>query len=276
MTSPRKERRLFTVRALYSDVVLAGPPEAVELLSTTLSALGPRPVPAGRPVDIEWMAVAPGVWDVHLGQSGTFHNSTTAEALSETMGAINRCAARQLPAEVLGLHAGVFATDRGAIAVCGASGAGKSTLVAAAVRHGHQYVADEVCAVRGAAFAAPEVLPYLRPIGLRREGAAALGIRTEVPHVSSHESLPWNPEPEAIAHDPVRLSAIALVRRQDGAADVHSLGAAAGMVALAEHLMRDLDHDGFHQLAALARTVPIVEVRYRNAAGAVQALTEIC
>ena len=71
------------------------------------------------------------------------------------------------------LHASAIESASGVIAFVGRSGAGKSTLAAASVAAGYRYVADEITAVDPRTL---DVLPFARPIGIRRGGAAALGI----------------------------------------------------------------------------------------------------
>ncbi|MCO7227300.1 hypothetical protein [Pleionea sp. CnH1-48] len=46
------------------------------------------------------------------------------------------------------LHASVIATSRGALAFCGPSGVGKSTLTQAFIKHGFQFLSDDLCLVK--------------------------------------------------------------------------------------------------------------------------------
>jgi hypothetical protein len=190
---------------------------------------------------------------------------TMRECLAEAMIVVNRYAARSVEADLLTLHAGVVVVPDGqAVALCGHSGAGKSTATAAAVLAGHGFLADEVCAVH------PEshlVRPYLRPIGLRAGGAAAIGV-----HIEGASAL-WVPPSVHAADAPLGL--IALVERRPGAATVTRLDAPAALERLADHtLVSDAERRrAFRRLADLVRRVPVVALGYEHATDAVGHLT---
>ena len=72
------------------------------------------------------------------------------------------------------LHASCVAIGGAAAAFTGRSGAGKSTLAACLVRRGHGLVADDVCAISGAASDAPIVLPSFPRLKLWEDSLDAL------------------------------------------------------------------------------------------------------
>ena len=97
---------------------------------------------------------------------------SAASDLRDELDAANQAAIDAAPGCVP-LHAAAIDTAAGVIAIAGQSGAGKSTLCAAAVLAGYPYVADEIAAV---STRRPAGAPFHRPIGLRRGGAAAIGV----------------------------------------------------------------------------------------------------
>lgn len=183
------------------------------------------------------------------------------EVLAETFIAMNRLAATSVEHERLVLHAGVAAPPgRAAVAFCGASGAGKSTATAAAARAGWTFVADEVCAVDGEQ---RTVRPYLRPVGLRAGGAAALGATAE----GSWSA--WRAPVRATS--PVELGLVVLVQRRPGDVEAERLSPPDALERLSDHTLASTEHERamFRRLAELVRRVPVIELRYEHAVDAI-------
>ena len=130
-----------------------------------------------------------GVWSVSWRQEQRYRGMDESMAMYDVLGALNEAAALHVAADGrVGLHGGAVEIGGRALALVGHSGAGKSTLTAALVRAGHRYIADEVTAVSGSGTQQPIVDPFHRPIGLRVDGAAVLGI--DIPPGPFGETFP--------------------------------------------------------------------------------------
>jgi hypothetical protein len=161
------------------------------------------------------------------------------------------------------LHAASIDTSVGVIALAGQSGAGKSTLAAAAVLAGYGYVADEISAV------SPDdlvVRPFHRPIGLRREGAEAIGIPyPESPDGRFDPVYPWDISGHGTFSQGGVLVGIALVYRVgDGPPSLIDVELAQALAALSQHTVIP-DGElavGFAALDKVVRAVPVVRITY--------------
>jgi energy-coupling factor transporter ATP-binding protein EcfA2 len=196
------------------------------------------------------------------------------DLLPETMIALNRVAAASMADDCLVLHAGAFtvpdaAGARRAVALCGQSGAGKSTATAAATLLGHPYVADEVCAVDPDTW---RVHRYLRPIGLRAGGAAALGLD----HASCDGEGPpdkiWH-APLAAEHDP-QLGLVVLVERRSGPTVLEVLGQAEALELLVQHTLGTEGRERltFRRAEQLVRSVAVARIRFDDVFDAVDVM----
>ena len=170
-------------------------------------------------------------------------------------------------------HGAAIAHRDQVIVLTGQSGAGKSTLAAAATLAGWGYVADEVAAVD------PEnraVSAYHRPIGLRREGAVALGLPFPPGRTVPGDAVDW-PVPSDSHSDGGTLHTLVVARwdRDDDAVDtVTMLDPAQAMVELLQHLVvDDADIEAcFHGIQRLVRCVPVARLVYTSPAAGVAAL----
>ncbi len=224
--------------------------------------------------EIVWQPTQDGTWHVSLGAGGSVVGGV-AGGLAESIIEINRQAAASVSAERTVLHAGAFEVNGNAVAVTGVSGAGKSTLVAAAVLHGHGYLADEVCVVDPADYL---VRPYYRPIGLRTKGAAAIGVSIPIhPDDAFSEVYPWTVGRHGRLASAAPLRLLAFVDRRPGPVEVVPVSPADALVRLTN---LSLGTDGverpmFRRLDRLVREVPVVTVCYEDSFAAVDALAEM-
>ncbi len=193
--------------------------------------------------------------------------------LAATLEYVNRRAAMSLDGW-LPLHAAAVRLDDGrCIALAGRSGSGKSTLGAAALLAGWGLLAEEIAAVDSSTLA---VRPYHRPIGLRRGGAAALGISYPDDPMFA-DVYPWSIPPEARAFDG-QLMGIALVHRGDGHSSVEPVEPARGLAELVEHTVIPDDSrvvEGFRALERVVRAVPVVRLDYDTPADGVGLLDDL-
>ena len=199
-----------------------------------------------------------------------------ATDLKAELEAANRLAARTAVGRVP-LHAAAIETTAGVIAFTGPSGAGKSTLTAAAVRAGYGYVADEITAVSPHDLS---VIPFHRPIGLRRGGARAIGV--EYPDVSDGRYdyvYPYAVEGHGQRSAGGTLAGIAIVDRlgEEWPA-IADLDGPQALVELCEHAVVDDDDDlpdAFARLDTIVRAVPVVRMTYRTTEQSLTLLAEL-
>jgi len=198
---------------------------------------------------------------------------SASSELRDELDAANQAAIDAAPGCVP-LHAAAIETTAGVIAIAGRSGAGKSTLCAAAVLGGYPYVADEIAAV------SPDTLhvhPFHRPIGLRRGGAAAIGVDyPDSPDGRYDFVYPWTVTGR-LSHGGV-LAGIVLVDRSDAVAP--GLGIVEGPTALLELSQHTVIADellgvGFMSLDRIVRTVPVARLTYDTAAQALDLLADL-
>jgi len=215
-----------------------------------------------------------GGWQIESGDTTQRVGSGIAQALARTLEFVNQRAAASLVDHVP-LHAAgtrIPGSD-GVIAAVGRSGSGKSTLAAGAMMRGWGFVGEEIVAVD------PDdctVRPYHRPIGLRRGGAAALGV--PYPDDDTYRLVyPWVPPYERV-HDGT-LVAIAFVHREEGCEPgAEPVSPARTLAEVVEHtVVPDDDRvvPVFHQLDRLVRKVPAFRLRYDTPADGVALLHEL-
>lgn len=193
--------------------------------------------------------------------------------LRDELDAANQAAIDAAPGCVP-LHAAAIETTAGVIAIAGQSGAGKSTLCAAAVLAGYPYVADEIAAV------SPDDLhvhPFHRPIGLRRGGAAAIGVEYPESADGRYDFVyPW-PVAGALSNGG-RLVGIVLVDRTDELAPALSIvEGPAALLELSQHtvIADELLGVGFMSLDRIVRAVPIARLTYDTAPQALALVAEL-
>jgi energy-coupling factor transporter ATP-binding protein EcfA2 len=158
------------------------------------------------------------------------------------------------------LHASCVDVGGTAVAMAGASGAGKSTLAAAMALSGHGFLADEVTAISTDG----DVRPFHRPIGLRPDGAAALGVA--IPDGPYEYTFPLRMGGRAPLSNGAPLGAVVLVRRGDGPEGTQRLDSAQGLFRLANMTLGTAGHERavFRRLEALVHAVPIYELSYQD------------
>ena len=195
-------------------------------------------------------------------------------AVAELFEHINRAVADSVTME-LPLHGATVGYRGRFVALVGPSGSGKSTLAAAAVSTGWTFVAEEVSAVDPVARV---VRSYHRPIGLRKAGAAAIGVSIpSEPDGRWDEVFPWVP-PEASRQDEGVLAGVVLLRRDGPAPTWTELRPAEALVALVENSVVPSDErvaSAFRRAEQLARTVPVVRLSIDSADDGVTALHDL-
>lgn len=174
------------------------------------------------------------------------------------------------------LHAASIETRAGVIAFAGVSGAGKSTLAAACVLAGYGYVADEITAV------SPDdlsVTPFHRPIGLRRRGAAAIGLEYPDPSDGRYDVVyPWQIDAGHHRSPGGTLAGIVLVRWAEGAVpELSEVASAVAMVELSQHLVIPDERlsSSFADLDRLVRSVPVVRMTYGTTEQSLQLVAQV-
>jgi hypothetical protein len=173
------------------------------------------------------------------------------------------------------LHAASVEQAGAVVALAGRSRAGKSTLAAAAVLAGYGYVADEITAVSPADLS---VRPFHRPIGLRRGGAAAIGVTYPESDDGRYDQVyPWDVDDELTRSPGGALVGIVLV--EWGGAHEPLLADVAPARALAELSQHTVIPDdqlapAFGGLDAIVRRVPIARMQYRTTSEGLSLLAE--
>jgi hypothetical protein len=200
--------------------------------------------------------------------------AVNGEELRRQLEAINLEAA-QAAVGYVPLHAASVEQGGAVVALAGRSGAGKSTLVAAAVIGGWGYVADEITAVRPDDLS---VRPFHRPIGLRRGGAAALGV--DYPHSVDgryDQVYPWEVGEQFTRSPGGTLVGIALVEWGDHHGPVLTdIAPARALAELSQHTVIPDEQlaPAFSGLESIVRRVPIVRMQYRSAAEGLRLLDD--
>ena len=163
------------------------------------------------------------------------------------------------------LHAGVVAWRGRAIVIPGRTLSGKSTLVAALVREGAAYYSDEYAVLDRQG----QVHPYLRPLALREDGAAAPATRYPVEALGGRAG-----------RRPVPVGLVVATRYRAGARwRPRELSPGEGMLALLAHAVsaRRAPADtlaSLRRLVAGARVVTGARGEAKEAAQAILVLAE--
>jgi hypothetical protein len=213
-----------------------------------------------------------GSWTVRWDGETSCTRQPIDHALYDTLSVLNRHASST--AASTGhtvLHGGSVSIDGCAVVLVGHSGAGKSTLTAALARRGHAYLADEVVAIDEQL----RVEAFHRPIGLRRGGAAALGM--EIPDGPYESIMPLRTG--LTTSDGAPLGVVAVLRRDDTHPDaqITAVAPAQALVQLANQTLGSVGAERvmFGRLDALVRRVRVVELTYSEASHAVTALERL-
>jgi energy-coupling factor transporter ATP-binding protein EcfA2 len=193
-------------------------------------------------------------------------------AFYEAIGVVSDLAAHSAASSDVVLHASSADVAGTAVAIVGPSGAGKSTLAAALALAGHGFLADEVTAV-GVDDGA--VRPFHRPIGLRREGAAVLGIA--VPEGPYDYTFPLRMGGRAPLSDGAPLGVVMILRRHDGDAGCELIEPARALYQLANMTLGATGNERsmFRRVEALVRSVPVHELRCRDVADGVGLIEQV-
>lgn len=109
------------------------------------------------------------------------------------------------------VHAGVIASDGGAVVLAAPSGVGKSTLTAACLLQGFDYVSDEALCVATGTVAA---IPFPKPIALGGASAALLDLRRA--RLDTKDLLPPALLGARIATAPVPVAHVVALERTGG------------------------------------------------------------
>ena len=267
----------FAIRALDADLRIEAPPRTCAWLHDLLYDLvvdTPHSDPLTIPA-ITWRSQGCDQWTIDLAGAGHVARIETAGALAETLVEINRWAAESVVADRAVLHAGTFTVGDVAVAVVGASGAGKSTTVAAAVLRGHGYLSDEVGSIDMAAW---HVQPYHRPIGLRAAGAQAIGVEVPPPVDRYGFVYPWRPTgstgPSGKLAGSAPLGMVVFLQRRPGPVEVCAVRPAEALVRLSGVSLAAAGRERvlFRRFEKLARVIKVIEVRYDDVFGAVDAM----
>ncbi len=195
---------------------------------------------------------------------------SAASELRAELDAANQAAIDAAPGCVP-LHAAAIETRAGVVAIAGHSGAGKSTLCAAAVLAGYSYVADEIAAV------SPDDLrvhPFHRPIGLRRGGAAALGIEYPEAVDGRYDFVyPWRVV-GPLSNGGTLVGIVLVDRSAQSSPTLTTVEGAAALVELSQHtvIADELLGVGFMSLDRIVRAVPVTRLTYESAAEALDLL----
>lgn len=208
-------------------------------------------------------------------------------ALHDTMSAINERAAALAARTSTVLHGGAVVIDGQGVTFVGASGAGKTTLTARAVLDGADYLCDEVTAIDRVAV----LRAYPRPLGLRRVGAEALGIR--IPDGPFASTYPMRVSEHGSTGDRAALRAIFLVSfrgHESGATagagaqsvatesathtELERLSPATALLRLTTQTLgaATVKRTMFRRLNRLVRHIPVYGLRYSDCASALDAV----
>lgn len=157
------------------------------------------------------------------------------------------------------IHAGAVARDGSAIVIAGESEAGKSTLSGWLTAHGWDFLTDEVALLdRAPADAGWHVLPFPRPIGVRRPSP----LDPFIPAAAEGEGESLIPASHlGRVGSQARLSAIVLPNRKDGIpGELTPVHPATAVRLLAGHLplRASRGRPGFRDLIDLCASVPVL------------------
>lgn len=174
--------------------------------------------------------------------------------------------------DVPALHAAAIDVGGAAILILGDSGAGKSTTAAALIRHGCRLVADDTAALerRGTSVVVHPGLPRLR---ILEDSAQSLGWDVRSLHTvfrNDFNGRKWFIEGEATSNEPLRVSAIYILRERAagrGDAAIETMTPVRALGDLLRHSHGAVVPDRartqtlFESLRAIVGLVPVHEVR---------------
>ena len=225
------------------------------------------PAATARSADVEIRIRRRGVrtWRLSVGGETHLDHAELFHIVPELLTAINAEVSRHRAATDLVLHAGAFRIHDSAIVACGPSGSGKSTLVAAAVRRGFGYLCDEVSAIDAQTLV---VDSYHRPIGLRPDGARALGLARPASRLEFDDLWPTVASANGPVAEPASVGRVVIV-----SFDPTEHGVTIGEVSPAHALIGLVDltlgaagreREMFRRLEHLVREVPVNTMRYSD------------
>ncbi|MEQ8264505.1 HprK-related kinase A [Pseudohaliea sp.] len=182
--------------------------------------------------------------------------------------------------EYLKLHAGVVATETGAIVLPGVPGAGKSTLCALLGLNGWRVLSDEHALVTPGT---KEVTPIYRPISLKNEsitlietlhGDAIFGPPIVDTHKGTVSHLKADQHPDTFDPAPVTVRAIVFPQyRADGEQQLARRSKTSSFLTAAYHAFNYslLGTAGFEAMRTLIDGTPCYDLQYRDPAWALRA-----
>lgn len=261
-------RRIGPFRALEHNFEIAAPTDIAELFAECLGDL----IVEG-PVESSLRIRRRGTkWALETEQ-GQRHWGSLGHTVAHVLERMNSAAAHST--EGIALHAASVLTPGGVVGFVGHSGAGKSTLAAACVRAGLGYVADEVTAVSPWELVAD---PYHRPIGLRRDGARALGIEyPDSPDGRFALVYPWRVGGRGHLAASGPLLGLAFVSHSEEGSEPVELRPAHALARLVTHVLgaTGRERELFWIANDLVRRIPVVELIYSSPEHGVQMVTEL-
>lgn len=212
-----------------------------------------------------------GRWSIRTGDTVETLTGGADAGLHAAIAVISDIAARSAASLNVVLRAGSVEIDGAAVALARVGGARTSTLTAALSIAGHAYLADEVTAVT----ADRTVRAFHRPVGLRVDGAAALGVT--IPPGPYQHTFPLRIGPGAARCDGAPLGTIVLVRHEDAPPGATRIDAARALFQLADMTLEAAGHERamFRRLADLVRVVPVYELCYRDVADGVRLVEDL-
>ncbi len=265
----RPEPHLATVGALATVIDLRGNGTVGRALAELLGDLVlPDPTPATTTMRISTRRSGTAVaW----GRQPHTPRLDDATAVAAALMSIDAVVAEDAAPRWTVLHAATVARSDRAVAITGHSGDGKTTLAAAAVLAGWAYVADEVTAVDQQGRA----LPYHRPLGLRPDSAALLGLAGATPGPGA-VLRPWRVGPDRQRSGPTPLVAMVRVRWRPGPVQLARLDAPRAVLTLADCSSLVEPRPGaLGALVSVSEHLPVYELVYGSTDDGLTALSNV-
>ena len=240
-----------------------------EPLASALAGLSCRAARRAPLLTVE--RFANGDWSVAWRHEQRYRGPDEGVAFYDVLGAFNDVAARHAAADGrVCLHGGSVDVVGRVLSLVGHSGAGKSTLTAALVQAGHGFVADEVTAIADPSGGDLTVSSFHRPIGLRSDGAALLGIG--VPPGPFEHTFPLDATSIGSLGGPSPLRTIAFVERDITAGPaIEAISPALALHRLSNQTLGTwgLENETFRRLETIVKRVDSVVLRYDSIADGV-------